>query len=376
MKPRSRPVVLVVLLCALLFGGCHVMRSMIFLRPDHTDHKRFPSVRIEGAPDAFTWADRTDDVDPSAILITKRDGTKMPFEEFLRITKTHAFLIADQQSIFFEDYRNGYGRHVPHTSFSVSKGMVHASLGIAIERGHIESLDHPVTDWVPELADSRQRFERVTLRHLLTMTSGIRQSDREASLFGDLAKMYYGSNFMRYLRSIRMEHEPGTVHEYKQIDTALLALVLRRATGSTLADFFERTVWQPIGARCDATWSVYDRDRLEKAFCCFTTCVRDFARFGKLYLQNGLWGDRQIVPADWIERTTFMNPSAQSADVDFCNHWFPAANCADLTAQGFLGQMIYINRAKNILILRFGNEEWDAVDWEDAMRQIVEQLGV
>ena len=360
-----------------LLSGCHVARSFIFFRPDHKDYKKFPKRQIQtNTNDVFNWQFAEQQLDATSILINLKDTTTLSLEEFLPNSYTNALLVIKNDKIVFEKYFKKYNATERHTSFSTSKGMIATMVGIAIQEKYIK-LTEPVTTYIPELLDNNLKFQNITIQHLFEMTSGIKVRGKNANPFGDLAIAYYGNNLQRFFKHIVIESSPGEIFEYKQTDTALLTLILERATGKTLSAYFEEKVWKEIGTEADAFWNL-DRKRngMEKAFCCFNARVRDFAKFARLYLHNGNWNGKQIVSEEWIKYTTIRDKNdGKKWEFSFHRHWFPSTNGNDYTAQGFLGQLLYINPAEDVLILRFGTKRPEhIVDWEQVMRDITAQI--
>ena len=152
-----------------------------------------------------------------------------------------------------------------------------------------------------------------------------------------------------------MYTEPGKKFEYRSINTQLLGLILERATHMTLSGYLEKKIWQPLGMEFDATWSIdKKKNGMEKAFCCINATARDFARFGRLYLNGGNWNGKQVVPAEWVALST--QPNKEPGGASFYNRqWWIASPTGDFAALGHLGQFIYVSPAKKLIIVRLGN---------------------
>lgn len=366
---------LLTLIFLLFFSSCHLVRSVLFLRPDHHDDRKFPKTTITSAETPFSFEYAEKQLDPSQFTLEYKSGESTKLSQLLENSKTNAFLIIKDGKILFEKYYNKYSSEKTHGSFSVSKGMLATMLGIAIDKEWIPSLQEPITKFIPELLDNDVAFSKITIQNLFDMNSGIRIKGGDANLFGDLAKTYYGNNFFRFMKSLKIEKDPGIEHRYNQTDPELLSIILSRASGMSLSKFFQDYVWSKIGANT-AYWNTYKKDKLEKGFCCFNARVHDYAKFAQLYLQKGKWNGMEIIPEAWVNFTTTQEAKNESKwNFDFSNYWYPSTDGkSDFTAQGYNRQIIYINPDKNLLILRFGKREESYIEWEKIVREIAQQI--
>lgn len=192
------------------------------------------------------------------------------------------------------------------------------------------------------------------------MRSGIKFTESYINPFGDAATFYYGTNLRKYLNNRKPEQAAGSRHKYSSGDTQLLGLVLERALrGKTITAYLEEKIWRPLGMEYDATWSLDREDNgLEKTFCCINARARDFSKIGRLYLNGGNWNGKQIVSKKWVEESTTADPES----VNYYKYqWWLEPNGAYMM-QGILGQYVYVNPAKNLIIVRLGkgagNRAW------------------
>lgn len=198
-------------------------------------------------------------------------------------------------------------------SFSVAKSFVSTLVGIAIDEGLIGSVEDPVTDYLPELAVRDPRFERITLRDLLTMSSGIRfwETDLPWPWTDDTCTLYGVDLRDVALNGTRIERPPGQEWHYNNYHPLLLGMVLERATGMSVSDYMATRLWQPMGAEADATWNLdSDRSGFEKMESGLNAMPVDFARFGLLSLHDGEWTGTRIVSEEPITR---LNARANAA---------------------------------------------------------------
>jgi len=367
---------------------------------DFDDYRKFPAKTMTADSSASRFHFATNQPGRANVIAPRQievEGEKIAFDSFLREQKTAAFLIIRNDTIYYERYFRGYSKGQKLTSFSVAKSFVSALVGVAIANGTIGSVNDTVTTYLPEL--SSQGFDSVTIRNLLNMRSGIAFSENYQSPFSDVARYYYGPNLNKYLKKLEVVREPGKVTRYQSANTQLLGRLLAAATGSSLTSYLESQLWHPIGMQYPGTWSTDSkRNQTEKAFCCLNTTARNFARFGRLYLQKGIWQNDTVVPPAWVESSTTVRDKAQN--FEYYYHWWHCIDtrpvsegydssmtgplkklkyarkaggkqekyvvtpCPAFYARGFKGQYVYIAPEKDLLILRFGPASGD-FDWPD-----------
>jgi CubicO group peptidase (beta-lactamase class C family) len=235
-------------------------------------------------------------------------------------------------------------------------------IGIAIEEKLIQSVEDPITNYVPEL--KKNGFEKVKIKHLLQMTSGIKFNEGYYNPFGDAASFYYGLNLRKKIVKMKLKREPGKEFEYISGNTQLLGLILERALkGKTVTQYLQEKLWQPLGMEYNASWSIDRKENgLEKTFCCINARARDFAKIGRLYLNKGNWNGKQIVSEKWVTESTKVDSTEGSAAYYQYQWWIPTMD-GDFLTDGFLGQYIYVNPAKNLVIVRLGKNEGKANWW-------------
>ena len=374
------------LLLSLLFSGCHVGRFFKWNFADTRDQYKFKSAEVAAAATPFQFIAPTADTSqlryPRSLTL---NGTRWNFEELLEADKTAAFLIIHKDTLVYEKYFGKYSQSTPHTSFSVAKSFVSALVGIAIAEGKIEGVDEPITNYINF---KHPGFEKVTIQHLLDMRSGIAYNESYVNPFSDVAKHYYGLNLDKFIYKLKMEYEPGTRFRYSSINTQLLAAIVEKATGRKIYDYLEEKIWQPLGMEYDATWNVDGKKTMTaKAFCCINARARDFAKFGRLYLNKGNWNGQQVVPESWVEASTTFDSTYTR--FYYKNQWWHSAESEILTdstsliepyhiyertaesgettkyvtrpgeaywAQGILGQYIYVHPENEVIVVRLGHK--------------------
>lgn len=357
------------LLFVLLFSlnSCKLGRFVYYNFADIKDYKIFHERLVENDSAVFVFPQ----AEGARIQKTITwNGEEHDFEAYLQKNKTVAFLIIKNDSILYENYWNGYDEASIVASFSMAKSVTSILIGCAIDDGLIESVQEPVTNYVPEL--KANGFEKVTIEHLLQMTSGLKFNEGYFNPFGEVAGFYYGTNLRKSISKLKLKTEPGIEFEYLSGNTQILGLILERALkDQSVSDYLQEKLWQPLGMEYDATWSL-DRKKngLEKTFCCLNARARDFAKIGRLYQNKGNWNGRQIVSEEWVARSTQVDTSHGSSPKYQYQWWLPGEE-GDFMAKGILGQYIYVNPNRNLIIVRLGKKEGE-VDWDKLLPQIAE----
>jgi CubicO group peptidase (beta-lactamase class C family) len=350
-----------------------IARAMIWRESDVGDQHRFPARPIPAGA-------RTSSLDAGveADLVVSREGKGL--DELLRETDTLAFLVVHEDRLVHERYFDGATRESLQTSFSAAKSFVSTLVGIAIDEGLIRSVEDPVTDYLPELAERDQRFKQITLRDLLTMSSGIRYEEGGFPWpFGDDTYTYYGVDLRDVaLNRVEIDGPPRLAWHYNNYHPLLLGLVLERVTGTTVSDFMARRLWQPLGAEADATWNLdSERSGFEKMESGLNARPVDYARFGLLFLHNGEWNGRRIVSEDWVRAASGADPTTGPASYHGYGYfwWIDVERPGRFYAQGKYGQYIYVAPDAAAVVVRFGRD-WGIgnTSWLATFRDIADQL--
>jgi len=326
------------------------------------DFKFYPFRRLRASESPFLFEEnRSGLFVPSVVELDGR--TQSELEDLLQSNDTIAFLIIKDDALVYERYYQGHSQSSLSQSFSMAKSFTSALVGMALDDGLIASVDQPVTGFIPELAEAG--FEDVTVRHLLTMMSGSNYVEND-NPFGIHVILNYTPNLEREILGFGMERTPGEHWRYKSGDNALLALILDRALGQmTITDYTQERLWAPLGMQYDGMWTLdHEGDGLEKTWCCLAATARDFAKLGRLYLNDGNWGGRQLLSPDWIRQSTQVGgvPETDWPDdfraVGWRNYgyqwWLLSDEEGDYMASGKDGQYLYVNPSRNVIILRLG----------------------
>lgn len=353
----------------LLLSGCTVGRFFLYNFPDARDYRKFPS-RPLAAPSAQPYAVNTVAKAPRSVTVGGRD---IGFEDYLQQNRTVAFLVVHHDTIVYEKYFKGYDAAHVHPSFSMAKSITSILIGCAVADGYIRDVHQPVTDLVPEL--KANGFDRVTIEHVLQMTAGLDLTESYTNPFGDDAQLYYGRRLYKRMAKLKLKRPPGKEWEYVSGDTQLLGLILERAirsngdTTRTITSYLQEKLWTPLGMEYPASWSI-DRKQggMEKTFCCVNAPARDFAKIGSLYLHKGRWNGQQLVPESWVAQSTAIDTTNGSARFYQYQWWIPSPE-GDFMAQGILGQYIYVDPARDVVIVRLGMKEGHA-NWTELFRSM------
>jgi CubicO group peptidase (beta-lactamase class C family) len=347
-------------------------RALIWRESDIGDQHRFPARPIPAGT-------RVSPLRAGAEVDLRLTGEGRRLDELLRETDTLAFLVVHEDRLVHERYFDGATRESPQTSFSAAKSFASTLVGIAIDDGLIESVEDPVTDYLPELAARDRRFRDITLRHLLTMSSGIRYREGGFPSLGDDTYTYYGVDLRDIaLNRTRVDAPPGLAWQYNNFHPLLLGLVLERVTGTSVSEFMARSLWQPLGAEADASWSLdSERSGFEKMESGVNARPVDFARFGLLFLHGGEWNGRRIVSEDWVRAATGADPSANLAYYHGYGYfwWIDVQRSGRFYAMGKYGQYIYVAPDADAVVVRFGRDSGlGNPSWVATLRDIADQL--
>lgn len=342
-----------------LLSSCHVGRYFYYNYADVNDYKKFPVVSINKGNETFSFYHSEHAVAPTYINHYNNYGNGT-FDSFLEQSKTLAFLVIRNDSIIYEYYGGSYDSTSIFTSFSANKSFVSALVGIAIDEGYIASENDPIIKYVPELDQS---LSKITVRHLLNMRSGLDFTESYISPWGDVAKYYYGINLPKYIKDLKAKMEPDQKFDYISVNTHLLSVAVERATGKQLNKYFEEKLWIPLGMEYDASLNVDSRKHnTVKAFCCLNARARDYAKFGRLYLNNGNWNGEQIISKEWI-RKSLNSKDNQGATKRFTySYQWRVLPTGSFFAAGLLGQYVYCSPDQNTIIVRLGKKYKD-YDW-------------
>jgi len=283
---------------------------------------------------------------------------------------TVAFLIIKNDSIWFEEYAEGYGVDSKTNSFSMAKSITSALLGKAIQEGHIEGLDQPIGDFFEQFAN-----DATTVGDLSSMSSGLDWDESYVSPFSVTARSYYDDDLAETILNLKVIEAPGQSFKYLSGNSQLLGMVIEKATGQKLANYLSETLWKPMGAEQPALWQLDDEtNQLAKTFCCIASNARDFARFGKLYKDYGKWNGVQLLDSSFV--ATSIVPRFEASPEYGYGFWLSDHLDKQIfVMRGILGQYVITIPEDNVIIVRLGHQRGDATDlpFTDEFYLIIEE---
>lgn len=364
-------------------------RILLHRQPTIATYKTFPQREIAASAKPYPLPRRLRADFPKKLKFDYIGGTAdVTLAELFSQTQTKAFIVVRNGEIIFEEYPGGGSRESVSASFSVTKSFVSALIGIAIAEGKIRSVDDAIVQYLPEL--KARGLDSVTIRHLLTMTSGIPYvADSDVfplkSPFTDDASTFYGNDFHRLALELKSGSETaGKDFRYNDYNLILEGMILERATGLSVSQYLHDKIWEPAGMEFPALFSLDRADGTEKAHAGLAARPVDFARFGLLFLSDGKLNGRQIIPESWVTASTKPEsadtkvwhsfPRWKEAGGYYALHWWGLKNRAgsyDYMARGNLGQTIYVSPAKKTVVVRFGQGPLPDRIWPFAIRTLV-----
>lgn len=268
-----------------------------------------------------------------------------------------AYLVIKDDEIKHEEYWDGYGPEELSNSFSMAKTYTTTLLQMAIQDGHVTSLDQPVGDFLEEFNSGEEA--KLTMGHLARMCSGLSWEESYTSPFSVTARSYYSEDLEEIVRELKVVETPGAEYKYLSGNTALLALALTEAIGEPLADYGTRKLWSKTGAEHDAEWVLDKAGGLEKAYCCLASNARDFARMGQLFLDHGSWNGEQLIDSAWVDLVS------RGDQVPFYSHGWWVYNTDEVQAfymRGILGQYVIVLPELEIVVVRLGKKRGEVVN--------------
>ena len=267
--------------------------------------------------------------------------------------ETKSFLVIKNDSIVFEKYYDGYDQNSLSNSFSVAKSIVVSLMGKAIMEGKIKGLDQPLSDYFDEYKEGLA--SELTVGDLASMSSGMKWNEKYYSVINITSESYFTDDLRSVILRQKIIDKPGQSFRYSSGDTQLLAMVIEKATGTTLSNYLSEKFWKPMGAENKALWQLDSDDYgMEKAYCCIASTARDFARFGKLYINKGKWGNEIILDSSFVELA--IKPVFDSSPYYGYGWWlYNYEGKKVFTMNGHRGQFVISFPDENIIIVRQGS---------------------
>ncbi|MEI6817340.1 MAG: serine hydrolase [Bacteroidota bacterium] len=331
-------------------GKWYLYKTIIYNLPNIDDNKIFDQRMIPaGTPFEFP-------------IGTDYCKASMPssLNQTLERLQSVAFLVIKDDSLRYEKYWDGYDKNSYSNSFSMAKTTVSILVGVAIEEGKIKSVDEKVSDFLPQFNNGLGA--QMTIKHVLTMSSGTDWYESYSNPLSVTTEAYYGSNIPKLVANMKVVDQPGKYFKYLSGNTLILAAVLEKATGMNISEYASQKLWKPMGAANAAQWSVDKKDGEEKAYCCFFSNARDFARIGELYLHKGNWNGKQLVSEDYVNNSikpANLLDEATNTPIDHYGYSWWLINRKGhqvFYARGILGQYVFVIPDKKIVAVRLGKK--------------------
>ncbi|WP_228053454.1 serine hydrolase [Nodosilinea sp. LEGE 07298] len=341
------------------------------------------------SPDWYQPQQKVTGVGPQSPPLAKAETTEIPPAslqtalEFAEAQNSVALLVMHRDRLVLEQYWQGHQAADLVNSMSMVKTLLALLIGVAIDEGHLTSIQEPVSTYLPEWANDPR--SDITIADLLYMQSGLRNDDRTDTLRSDLVKLYGGSDTQKLALGIPLEGKPGEAFDYNNVNSQLLSLVLERATGESFGDYLSYRLWQPLGAGDGFLW--LDRPGGHaKPFCCFFATASDWVRLGQMLLHGGQVDNTQVIPSEWIDQMRQESPLEPTFGLHVWlkarTNAYPQVNYASSAPfaaadtfylDGRHHQRVYIIPSEELVIVRIGE---DPPAWNDAVivNAIVEGL--
>ncbi|HPE08032.1 MAG TPA: serine hydrolase, partial [Smithellaceae bacterium] len=279
-------------------------------------------------------------------------------DAYMQDQRTAALIIIQDGKIRLEKYGLGFNADGRWTSFSVAKSFTSTLVGAAIKDGSIKSIDDKVSDYIPDLKGSV--YDDVTIRQLLTMTSGVKWNEDYADPKSDVAlfnahKAEPGVDVtVSYMRKLQREAPPGAKWVYKTGETNLIGVLVSSATRKNLSEYLSEKIWQPFGMQQNASWLLGSTGH-EISGCCIQASTRDFARFGLFILGGGMAEGKPVLPDGWIAAATKKQADTTRPGYGYGYQWW-TMDGGSYTARGIFGQGIFIDPKRKLIIA--SNSNW------------------
>lgn len=308
-------------------------------------HEIFPSHRV-------ARGDRVHELPVGQTLAPRwQDDTTLA--DYMAANHIAGVMVLEDGRIRLEQYAPGVDENILWTSFSVAKSITSLLLGVALDEGHVESLDDPLSDYIPALDDSE--YAQVTVRELLTMTSGVEWDEDYADADSDVAQMYMQpcerdeAHIVTYMKDLPRAHPAGTRFNYSTGETDLLGILVEQATGMSLAEYLSRSVWQPYGMARDGWWLADECDGSTIGGSGLSATLGDYARLGQLMLDGAAINGETIVAEAWRKNATRLLVPVDDGEQGYGYLWWINAD-GSYQAAGIFGQLVHIDPERKLVI--------------------------
>ena len=284
----------------------------------------------------------------------------------LKHFKTDGLLIIKEGEVVYEEYFNGNSQTTRHISWSVAKSFLSSLVGIAVNDGLIDDINDPITKYLPDFKNTG--YDGIKIKNILQMSSGVLFNEDYADPNSDINKfgvaIARGTSFRDFAKTLTKDKEQGTYNHYVSIDSQMLGLLLDKVTGMPLREYLQMHIWEKIGME-DEAYYLADNEDVDLALGGLNATLRDYAKFGLLYLNKGKWDNEQVVPEAWVDASHAMDlPHLQpcagddlsSSDWGYGYQWWvPGFPNTDYTASGVYNQYIYVDPVTETVIAKISS---------------------
>lgn len=363
----------------IMFPSEYVFRCIVNQEGKTSDYKFFPYRVIAKSELPYNYEYDIDDAINSLEVMYSVKGIikTSTLDKLAKDNDTTSIIVVHGDKVVYEQYFNGYDRDSINTSFSTVKSIDSIMIGMAIDDGFITSETQPISDFIPEFKN--KEFGGITIKDLLMMRSNIKY--QEGGLwFGDNAKTYYYPD-LRDLALNHMENDKDYNGEflYNNYHPLLLGIILERATGMSVSEYFRQKIWDKIGAESDASWSLDSEiSGFEKMESGLNFKSIDFVKIGSMLLHRGKWNGETLVSEAWLDRSIISRETLPGSPIGYQYMWYSFENGKggyDYFAHGNHGQYLYISPENDTVIVRTGEEEGEPDTWIDVLYQIALYTG-
>lgn len=291
---------------------------------------------------------------PLPALAWTHDGAAQTLEGFMAAERTAAVMVVQDGRVRLERYGLGYGAAGRWTSFSMAKSLTSTLVGAAVRDGLIKSVDDPIARYLPELKGSA--YDGVSIRQVLTMTSGVKWSEdytdpkSDVALSGNVVAPPGRDPVLMYMSKLPREAPPGSKWVYKTGETNLIGVLVTRVTGKTLAQYASEKIWARFGMEQDARWMHLSNGQ-DFGGCCVSAAAHDYARIGQFVLAGG----RGVVPDGWFAAATTKQADIGAPGFGYGYQWWTWDD-GSFDARGIFGQLIHIDPKRRLVVVV--NSDW------------------
>lgn len=300
---------------------------------------------------------------PVLDLTYEYDGETRNVADFVDRAWITGLVVIKDGVLVHESYHRGSERETRHTSWSVAKSYVSTLIGMALKDGRITSLDDRTDKYAPEFEGTD--YGPVTLRQLLMMSSGIEFNENYEERGSDIRNLFFNTFLLnrdvdKQVAKYKSSRAPETDFDYISPNTHVLSVVIRNVFDMPVGQAADERIFKPLGM-AEASWSTdrHAKDAKAIGYCCINTRVVDYAKFGQLYLQDGVWNGERLLPEGWVDlirtpQTPNHEPGpAGSGKRGYGLHfWLPSGADNEFSANGFNGQIIWMDKKRDVVIMR------------------------